>query len=57
MFRWCVTYRWKALDKVYNFALSFISIEGLHAKLWAPKVGKAPVVRISGLPSGSPETK
>jgi hypothetical protein len=57
MFRWCVTYRWKALDKVYNFALGFISIEGLHAKLWAPKIAEALVVRISGLPSGNPGTK
>jgi hypothetical protein len=50
MFKWCATYYWKALDKVYNFALSFISIEGLHAKLWAPKVAGAPAVRISRLP-------
>jgi hypothetical protein len=38
MCRWRATYRWKALDEGYNFALDFISIGGLHAKLWAPKV-------------------
>jgi hypothetical protein len=36
--RWCATYRWKALDKGYNFALDLIAIKGLHAKLWAPKL-------------------
>ncbi len=38
MCRWCATYRWKALNKGYNFALNLISIEGLHTKLWGPKV-------------------
>jgi hypothetical protein len=33
--KWRVTYRWKALDKGYNFTLDLISIGGLHAKLWA----------------------
>jgi len=42
---WHATYRWKALDKGYNFALNLISIEGLHAKLWAPKVAEVPVVK------------
>jgi hypothetical protein len=32
--RWCATYRWKALDKGYNFALNLISIKGLHTKWW-----------------------
>jgi hypothetical protein len=36
--RWRATYHWKALDEGYNFALDLIAIEGLHAKLWAPKV-------------------
>jgi hypothetical protein len=27
------TYRWKSLDKGYNFASDLITIEGLHAKL------------------------
>jgi hypothetical protein len=38
--RWHATHCWKTLDKGYNFALEFIAIEGLHAKLWAPKVTK-----------------
>jgi hypothetical protein len=29
---------WKAFNEGYNFALDLISIEGLHTKLWAPKV-------------------
>ncbi len=33
------TYRWKALNKGYNFASDLISIGGLHVKLWGPKVG------------------
>jgi hypothetical protein len=36
-FKWCATYRWKTLDKGYNFALNIISIRGLHAKLWGPQ--------------------
>jgi len=55
--RWHATYRWKALDKGYNFASYFISIGGLHAKLWAPKVTRVLIVGILGLPLGSPETK
>jgi hypothetical protein len=35
---WRATYRWKDLDKGYNFALEFISIRSLHAKLWALEV-------------------
>jgi hypothetical protein len=34
-----------------------LSIEGLHSKLWAHKVVGILVVRISGLPFGSPKTK
>jgi hypothetical protein len=55
--KWRATYRWKILDKGYNFALDLISIGGLHAKLWAPKVAGDPSVKISGLPLGSPGTK
>jgi hypothetical protein len=51
------TYRWKALDKGYNFALNLIVIEGLHKKLCGLKVAKVPTTRISGLPLRSPETK
>ncbi len=36
--RWRAIYHWKDLNKGYNFALNFILIEGLHTKLWAPKV-------------------
>jgi hypothetical protein len=51
------TYRWKALDEGYNFALDLIVIRGLHTKLCASKVAKVLVVRISGLLLGSPKTK
>jgi hypothetical protein len=37
-------YRWEALNKGYNFASNLITIGGLHAKLWAPKVAGIPVV-------------
>jgi hypothetical protein len=50
-----VTYRWKALDESYNFALDCTSIGGLIAKLWGFKVAGVPVGGISGLPLGSPE--
>jgi hypothetical protein len=56
-FRWRATYRWKALDEGYNFTLDLISIRGLDAKLWAPKVAGVPTLLISGLPFGSPGTK
>jgi hypothetical protein len=55
--RWRATYRWEALDESYNFALDIISIGGLHAKLWAPKVAEVPVMGISRLPFRSPGTK
>jgi hypothetical protein len=51
------TYRWKALDHVYNFAWNFIAIRGLHVKLCAPKVAGVPVVGISRFPLESPGTK
>jgi len=37
MCRWRATYRSKALNKDYNFALDLISIGGLHKKLWPAK--------------------
>jgi hypothetical protein len=40
-----------------QLCLNLISIKGLHAKLWAPKVVKVIIVGISGLPLGSPGTK
>jgi len=57
MCRWRVTYRWKALDKGYNFASDLISIKSLHTKLWAHKIAGIPTMRISGFPLGSPGTK
>jgi len=57
MCRWLATYRWKALDEGYNFALDFISIEGRHTKLLSPKVVGVTVVEISRLPLGSPGRK
>jgi len=46
-YRWSATYHWKYLDKGYNFSSNFISIKGLHKKLWAPKVAKVPTLRMS----------
>jgi hypothetical protein len=51
---WCATYRWKALDKGYNFALDFIVIRSLHVKLWGLKISGVLDVGISRLPLGSP---
>jgi len=36
---------------------NLISIGGLNAKLWGPKVVGVPTLGISGLPFGNPETK
>ncbi len=36
----------KALDEGYNFALDFILIRSLHAKLWHPKVVGVPTLAI-----------
>jgi hypothetical protein len=57
MCRWCATYCWKDLGEGYNFASDLISIGGLHAKLWVPKVATLPTLGISRLPLGSPRTK
>jgi hypothetical protein len=46
-----------SLNKGYNFVWSLISIGSLHTKLWGPKIAGVPILRISGLPFGSPETK
>jgi hypothetical protein len=48
------TYRWKALDESYNFALDLTSIQGLLAKLWGSKIARVLVGAILGLPRGSP---
>ncbi len=47
------TYCQKDLDEGYNFALDLTLIKGLHTKLWAYKVAKVSILRISGLSSGS----
>jgi hypothetical protein len=55
------TYRWKAVNKGYNFDLDLIAIGGLHAKLCALKVAGVPIrsprTKNSWLPIGSPRTK
>jgi hypothetical protein len=53
-YRGRATYRWKAFDESYNFALDRIVIRGLLAKLWGSKVEGVPFGAISGLPFGSP---
>ncbi len=35
--RWHATYRWKALNENYHFALDLILVGDLHTKLWAPQ--------------------
>jgi hypothetical protein len=57
MFRWCATYCWKALDEGYNFVLDLTSIGGLHTKLWASKVAKVLISKISKLQLGNLGTK
>ncbi len=52
-----MTYHWKAFNKGYNFALDFISIRGLHTKLWGPKVARVLTLGISGLPFENLGTK
>jgi hypothetical protein len=42
-----MTYHWKTLNEGYNFALDFISIGGLLAKLWRPKVVRVPILYFS----------
>jgi hypothetical protein len=55
--RWCATCRWKNLDASYNFASDLISIGGLLAKFWRPKVTGTPTWVILGLPLGSHGTR
>ncbi len=57
VFKWRVTYHWKALDEGYNFSSDCISIRGLLAKLWGSKVTRVPIWAISKVPLGSPKTK
>jgi hypothetical protein len=51
MLRWSDIYRRKALDEGYNLALNITPIGGLHKKLWASKVVRILILRISGLPT------
>jgi len=48
------TWRWKALDEIYNFASDRVAIGGLLAKLCGSKVPGVPFGVISGLSRGSP---
>jgi hypothetical protein len=48
--RWCTTYRWKDLNKGYNFVLDLISIGSLHTKLWGFEIVGVPTLVILGLP-------
>ncbi len=57
MYKWHGTYRWKALNEGYNFALNLTLIKGLHTKLCTSKVAEVPMFKISGFPLGSPGTK
>jgi hypothetical protein len=41
----------------YNFDLDLTSIEGLHQKLWASKVARDSISRISEFPTWDPGTK
>jgi len=45
------------LNKGYNFTSDLISIRGLHAKLWGPKVAKVLTLAILKLPFESPRTQ
>jgi hypothetical protein len=56
-YKWRAKYRWKDFNEGYNFVSDLILIGSLHTKLWAPKVVGVPIVGISGLALGSPETK
>jgi hypothetical protein len=55
--KWHATYCCKALNKGYNFVTYLISIGGLCTKLWAPKIAGDPILGISKLLIGNPETK
>jgi len=57
VFRWRVTYHWKALDESYNFASNLILIQSFHLKLLTPKVARIPTLVILGLSFKSPGTK
>jgi hypothetical protein len=55
--KWRATYRWKALNEGYNFALDLISIKGLHAKLWRPQNCESPNLGNFGTPTWESQDK
>jgi len=57
VYRWRATYRWKALDEGYNFALDLITIGGLHIKLWAPKLRESELWQFRDSHLGVPRQK
>ncbi len=57
MSRWRATNHLKDFNESYNFALNFISIGGLHTKLWPCKVTRVLILGILGLPLGNFRTK
>jgi hypothetical protein len=57
MWRWHVIYRWKTLNKGYNFVLGFTSIRGLHKKIWASKVVGVLILKFSKLPTWESQDK
>ncbi len=52
--RQSATHLWKALKKIYNFALDLIPIRGRDEKLWAFEVPRVKIRTISRLHFGSP---
>jgi hypothetical protein len=55
--RQSATYRWKALNKSYNFTSDLIPIRGLNRELWTHKVPGVQTGTVSRLLLGSPKTK
>jgi hypothetical protein len=55
--KWHATHRWKDLNEGDKFSLDLISIRGLHAKLWGPKVARVSTLGILRFPFGSHEKK
>jgi hypothetical protein len=51
------TWRWKALDKSYNFGSNLVPIQAWGEKLWTPKVPRVQTGTVSGLHLGSPGKK
>ncbi len=51
----CATWRWKDLDKGYNFGLDLVAIGLCSWELWPFKVPGSPTRTISGLQFGSPK--